>query len=208
MYHENQVSFTCPGCHRTGRAMVHDIISNDEQPELKGKILEGSFFEYVCPECGTVTPILYPCLYQDRERKYMIHLVDDDQKDNVFEDTEDSDSVCRTVRDPNQLAEKIAILDDNLDDRAIEIAKLYRKIRLEERNPGMKVEALYYQPSEGGARFVVLSDHGFEGTIRFDREAYEAILQEILPVIDEELMMETEINEEWAGKAAASLEKN
>lgn len=202
MYHFDQVPFACGSCGTKGSLDVYDIISADEQPEIRDKVLDGSLFEYVCPHCGAVTPVMYPLLYTDRPGKYMISLREEG-KENFSQEIMDA-MTCRCVYDPSVLKEKILLFDHGMDDRALEILKILRSQQIHERNPEMEVEALFYYPVEGEDRLEVFSRGVSQGTVRMDNELYEGIKDVILPGLDETLLKETVIDSAWAHSAVLS----
>ena len=48
----NQKQLSCPACHTTGSHSIPPMADISGNPQLKTRILDGSFFEWTCTVCG------------------------------------------------------------------------------------------------------------------------------------------------------------
>ncbi len=197
---EYQMIYTCPQCGRSYPMTLYRSIDAKQRPDLKRKLLEGSLYEATCMNCGYISPLLYACIYIDPERHFMIHLAEDEAGMHVFEDMPLSSYHLRVVKDWNDMREKVVLFERGMDDRVVEIMKHIRMEQLQEKNPKLAIESIYYQPQDGG-KFIVLGHDAALAAIRFDKGLYRAIYRQILPQIDPQLISCFLIDAAWARKA-------
>ncbi len=125
------IEFKCPGCGADGTRSTKKRICVSKAPELKEEILSGSFFEYKCPSCGKQFFVDDVFLYNDDEKKFMVYLVPGYSEASLKIPTViktdgqyDTDgSVLRVASGFVDFMEKIRVLEERLDDRAIEAIK-------------------------------------------------------------------------------------
>ena len=198
------IPFHCEQCGRMHKKAVYDGVDVSKEPQYRAKVMDASIFDFVCPSCGYVNGIIYPFLYHDRARRFMVQLVDSSVTGDPFVDIFSGDSEqeeamrqvaenmkstyrLRTVRTPNDLMEKISVFEGGYDDRALE----FIKADLIAKDP--KIEHLYYAPTEQGPVFLVEEDAGFTRSIPLDSAAYEAELARVQQFDDHD----TEIDQNW-----------
>jgi hypothetical protein len=158
------VDFPCPQC---GAAIGFDAwtkLNVRELPDKLQEVLDGSLFEFMCPECGYTAHLVHPCLYMDPDHRACVYLVVNEGMRagavQMFDGLEKDDgaggpggSVRRIVFDRNQLADKAAIFAAGLDDRPMELLKTAVSGQAKLKGQVMEGE----QPE---VRFVGMSDDG------------------------------------------------
>lgn len=131
----DHVDFPCPEC---GVAIGFDAwtkINASEDTDLIDEVINGSFCEFTCPSCRYQAHLAHPCLYLDPEHRACIYLVANERMramaDEMFSglaedegDSGPSGSLRRIVFSREELSEKVAAIEADLDDRAIELLKL------------------------------------------------------------------------------------
>ncbi len=205
MYHVQEIDFTCPTCGQVHKFHAYDVISRHEQKEVMEKILDRSIFEFVCPTCGHVEPVLYPVLYQDREKDVMIHMSDAEGIDDTFDALDPSMHTLRTVKNPNELIEKISIFEKGYDDRAVEVVKLLRRNMLLERNPYILIDAMYFTPQKDGDKFAVMGKDSLIGYIRFDEDMYDRAVTGVVEEASDANKNAVEIDLAWAERVVMEM---
>ena len=121
---------TCPKCKAAAETTLWSGITADENPEIREKIIGETFFDFKCPECGYSARFLYPCLYHDKNLKFMVYLVPEGLPGNpspvgICEKFPQLSGVKkRLVGSPERLKEKVLIFEAGLDDLAVELLKL------------------------------------------------------------------------------------
>lgn len=135
--HEHVLVISCPDCGAKTEYTVLDVLDSSDNAYDKQRLLNGTFFECKC-KCGHVMDMAYDIVYRDAEHNVLIYMVHDDAVEGVYTALRLNDSMhlkygCdgvaepmkRIVACPHQLQEKILILEHNLDDRIIELAKIF-----------------------------------------------------------------------------------
>ena len=118
----------CPSCGKVSQTRMWPGIDGLANPEQRERILEESLFCWECPECGYKMQLVYPCLYHDREKNFLI-LMDPNQKEQTLNkkamaENQPADAKKRIVNCVEELKEKILIFENGLNDAACEVAKL------------------------------------------------------------------------------------
>ena len=136
----NIEKITCPHCKKRMKIKVYDLLETNKEPKLKQKIIHGTFFDTLCPNCGSTVTVTYDLDYYDpKSNAFIVFAESDDyyldtlsQLKEMREGKEEFDSLVyeaikqsrfRIVRNEIELAEKALIFDLDLDDRIIEIIK-------------------------------------------------------------------------------------
>ena len=115
----------------------------------------------------------------------------------IFEDLMAEKYLYRIVTSPGELREKIIIFDNGLDDRVIEIAKIFYIGQAKEQ--GIKVKHIFFDVSgEGKYMFIIFDENGETKMASIEKELLEKIREEVLkdsPDIREDRF---DIDENWA----------
>ena len=218
MSKSREVNITCPICNETNKFTIWDSINTMLDPELKEKAKDGSIFVFECPSCREKTQINYPCLYHQMEDEIMIYYAtnDEDEKEIVdfwtnpnelFEMKKESRYLHRIVRSLNELREKIAIFDEKLDDRIIEIYKVIALSSLpEDLLKESVIEQLYYKDKDKHY-FVVFKDGEYFGDLELEKNVYDKIQKDFGHLMNDIRDSEYIINRQWAFAFLKEAEK-
>lgn len=146
---DNTISGQCPHCQAEMTIERPEIIDADREPDIKATLLSGQFFTAHCPACDQDFIAATPLLYYDRRRTAVIQMVpgyDGESPllgDDVFNALQTADSgqpvrmIRRVVTTPNELTEKIHLLEAGYDDRIVELAKLIALQELQGQLPNL-----------------------------------------------------------------------
>lgn len=122
--------YVCPHCQHESEVDIWNSINVDLDPELKEQIFNNEIWAWTCPKCGEKTYIPWGALYHDMTHKFMIFFAfDSEDVENKYTPLELPDGVflddytVRAVYGLMNFKEKIRILEENLDDIAIEHMK-------------------------------------------------------------------------------------
>ena len=144
-----EISVKCSSCGEKHTVQTYGSINVAEEPELKGKVKDGSLFVWECPHCGQRNLAKYTTLYHDPDNKLMIWLLPSGESlDNGGESSMKSiaeeleDYTLRRVNDIGSLIEKVNIFDAGLDDIVIEMCKYVTKMEMSEKTPSKRAEFL------------------------------------------------------------------
>jgi len=200
----NMESYECARCGETNEVEIWDSINVTLDPEVKDRILDRSAFTTQCTKCGRTGELVYPCLYHDMDLKLMVWVVpgNDPAPDHKAE----MDSMrpkfarlmreseagyrLRAVRSWSELIEKIIIFDSRMDDRVVEICKLYLMKGIIASRPECHDWPMYFH-FEDDMSSAILVDHdkGVTERYMFSQEAYTKLCRKhtlLIPVVEPE----------------------
>ena len=209
-----QTKITCPGCGKESDFAVWQSVNTSLDPGMKEKVLNRELFRFTCPHCGAETEVDYPFLYHQMEDKIMIYYVQDEEGYNdavkalsgeVSEEKPDLEipvvdgCLRRIVTSQNDLIEKIRILDDDRDDRIIEVMKALFVEPVAKDNPDMGMFTLYYDGDRDKISFVIINEEKACGTFDAPKGMYEDLVKnldgKIMDIREEENFL---IDFDWA----------
>ncbi len=171
-YKPVKADLTCPKCGKPHTLTLRACVNVSLHPEEKAQVLDGSFFQYKCPDCGESIAVTYPCLYDDMGKALMIYLLPDEtevalaklnaQQEKWSEDMMKAAKVCtmRAVRSVNELCEKIKIADADLDDRYVEITKAFVFAQFLRQQPDFLATQVLYDRQDGEDGLVIMGKDG------------------------------------------------
>ena len=185
-----ETTITCPQCGKEGSFRIWESINTTLDPEMKEKVKDRSAFLFTCPHCGAENYVDYGFLYHQMEDSVMISYCNSDKNERetyrMFTDIEDDPFglkrmfadgryLLRIVRSLNALREKIFLFDDGLDDRIIEVYKLFLYVKVIEDVPDAEDAEIFYM---GGAEphFDAVTDSRYLGSSVFDKALYDPII--------------------------------
>lgn len=204
---------TCPSCGKDGILTRNTLIDINKNPELRDKIFSREIFNYTCKSCGEKILVAYNCMYYDEENKKIIYLnTDNNTSDENINKYKLNGFSLRVVRTINAFIEKIAMLEDGVDDRVIELYKLLFEEQFEEQRPYSELINVFYAGrniNDDKLHFYFITDDGdnCETTLSLEtyRNLYEHFISTRFAADDF-----AEIDAEWAVDAlkAGVLEIN
>jgi len=192
-------SIVCPGCGKKQDIIIWESLNAELSPEAKQKLLDGDFFVFNC-ECGYSAGIDTALLYHDMTHQVMVYYVNEDSKNHAKETFEETkkfgmlDYRYRIVTSKDELREKALIFDKGLDDRIIELIKVFYFLQIEENNPDIDIEGLLFYTSGEELRLYIMGTKNMSAVINM--ELYKKIEENY----SEELTEDADyfINAAWA----------
>ena len=154
------IQYECPQCGKASDFVIWNSVNTELDPETKQAVRDCSLFTFHCPECGSVTRVLYPFLYHQMEDKLMIHFVDDEERakniinyikneeSGMLNELSENGYIVRVVMSIHALLEKLAIFDAGLDDRIVELSKMVFAVTMDDDAPEIKT-ARFIHTTEG-----------------------------------------------------------
>ena len=113
----------CPNCGQTQKLELYTSVNAQENPELRRDILRESIFDWECRHCGYTAQMAYPTIYHDPELGFMVCLRPSGAVSKPETIPAVKELIKRSVKNPQELKEKILIFEAGLDDAAIELVK-------------------------------------------------------------------------------------
>ena len=161
-YHEEKI--ICPSCGKEGEFLVWDSINTVLNPEMKEKVRNRSAFVFTCPHCQQSAEVQYDFLYHQMEDNLMIYQVNEKEVGRTQEmflnagtDME-SEYKFRVVVSREELLEKLEIFDAGLDDRVVEMEKIFLLAGIMEKYPEKKIEQSFFARNETDELLVFVTD--------------------------------------------------
>ncbi len=201
----------CPECGAEHDFSVWNSVNVTVDPALKDKVKSGDIFHYVCPECNNAVEVIYPLLYHDMDAKLMIYYAPDaealENAQKAFGDVKtEAGYTRRVVSSLFDLQEKIAISDAGLDDRNIEILKVFLGSELQETQPEMIFDDLLYFNGEDGSKGLALMREGNSfAAVGVTDSMYNEIHRRFGPLLEEHSKDETMIDLNWVMKSIGNM---
>ena len=189
----SNIDFACPDCGTSGSSRRIKRVCLSKNPELKESILDGSYFEWKCPGCGRRFFIDDVFLYNDDVKRFMVYLVPEYDRrilkiPTLLKTDGDYDTAHSTLRVTAgfvDFVEKIRILENGLDDRAVEAVKavfsnVYRD------SQGKNIYSMLFEEVGGGGnlRFAVFLEND-DFSVDVPHAAYAKILADFSPFFTE-----------------------
>lgn len=200
---KEEISVKCPKCGCTLEAEMWRSANVTLNPEFKGQILDGTFGEVICRNCGEPAHIMYPFWYHDMKLERMVYVLASQGEDsreqiekieslpqqlgvNTFSDMlKDASYEFRIVSNLDALKEKILIWDAGLDDCIVEVAKAFTLLMAREQVDLEKVQDIFfYDGNEGGPEFQLYFKNGEYGYTAFPQETYDMVRKDFAEIIE------------------------
>lgn len=190
---------TCPQCGKEIEFTMWESI-NTEMDFAIPDIISGKLFEIECKNCGLKTHIVYPILFNDLERNVWIWLqpdFDGEDADGMLKMTKSMGTRIRIVLTQEDLREKTAILNAGLDDRLVELAKIFLRAQIDSQLEGKEVEKVFLNITENGFLWELVID-GKSQLLEAPSDMFDELAEQLqaeLPSPEEEPYV---IDSEWA----------
>ena len=179
-------TITCPECGKQAEFTVWDSINTTLEPEMRERVKSGELFRWSCPKCGCKVNVNFATLYHDMKQKIMIYYVPGNPEEvipymksamnHVMEGEEAGQYYKRVVGSPNQLREKLMILEAGLDDRNIELMKLFASTRVKLQDKGFELAEMLFDRAKNGANYFALRlKNGTWQEMEFDQALYQNV---------------------------------
>lgn len=120
---EIKKDIVCPACGQTQKLEMITSVNASENPELRRDILRESIFDWECRHCGYTAQMAYPMIYNDAANGFMVCLRPSGAVSNAESFPAIRGLTKRSVKNPQELKEKILIFEAGLDDTAVELVK-------------------------------------------------------------------------------------
>lgn len=206
------ISVCCPVCCEESAFRICTTAELCENPELKERIFSRDLFRFVCPECGEEILVSYSCTAIHRDKKLITALISDGEESSAETAARLSVSgyTLRIVRTINEFVEKLALSEDGIDDRIVEMYKIMLEDQFEEERPNANALGIFYGgfDSENNAlTFFIITSNAENTRASLSMDAYTAIENQ-LSQSAADFGEVCEVNRDWAIAALQSRMKN
>ena len=193
-----EATLRCPFCNTEQQHNLYPVVDLGENPSLKLGLLTDSLFSVRCTKCNNQFSVMHEMLVIDKEASFAILLAPESKLTEVKEPSEEIAllDTLRLVNTSDELKEKILLLDAGLDDRTIELCKMYLLMKMEKKEHTL----LYadHQVGEGQMLFTLFNEKDeMEETI----QCSDGLYTQLVATAEEFSLKEgyfLRINQEWA----------
>lgn len=192
---ERMLDIKCPKCGHVSQFLSWQCINATDDNGMKEKVCNQSAFLHKCPSCETSINVEYPFLYHQIEDCFMVHYAitdehlasviqiltkpENDSQKNMVKQLSRKNYIIRIVRTKQALLEKIAIYEDGLDDRYVELYKTVVGSNFKKANPTKKITGLYFVKTADEGRIIQLYvDDKPYGKSVMDMDLYKRIVDD------------------------------
>lgn len=184
-------NITCPKCGKESEFIVWESINTMLDPKLKDQLMSGELLCFTCSDCGYKLRIDYSLLYHQMEDEIMIYYVANEEEiDKVsemllgmgktvagFVGNSMDNYIKRITTSISGLLEKINIFSNGLDDKIIEIMKLFYYGSIDDESKKRLREIQFYVKDSGEMVFIFCSDEGAFASSPFIRSLYDEVAE-------------------------------
>lgn len=209
---ERTVDITCPDCGKTSDFVIWQSINTQIDPEMKQAVRDRSAFLFTCPHCGNKHNVDYGFLYHQMEDRIMIHYATSDEEaqdvckmyssnagiDPMLVNLRAENYMIRIVRSQNQLLEKLAIIDAGLDDRLVELYKLFLLADMLKDKPELNGAEILEYNADGKHYLDISSGHKHIGYAELSMETYQLLVDRFSAKLPDRRAQKPFVDRKWA----------
>lgn len=205
MSRERRKTITCPKCGKESNYIIWDSLNGDLNPDAKRRLIEGTLFDYNCPHCGHQGNVDYEILYHDMTHHVMVYYVHEDSVEKtlgMFSNVEEKMGISMTgyrkriVTNQNALREKAIIFENELDDRIIELIKLFYLANAQKQFPDANITEAFFWMDHGKYNLQLIGDQLLGAEISAD--LYKSLKNEYAEKFNAAVDNQCMIDIDWA----------
>ncbi len=173
-----KITIKCPTCKNELNLELEEYVNATRNEDVKRRVIMRRIFEARCPKCHSMHFVNHPFLYRDDERKILYVLaspnldVDKFVKKQGLHGNYKREYTLRVCYDLNQLIEKVLLAEYKINDKTMEVVKLF--YYMEQHNREIKM--IYFEGIEKGKiRFACVLQNKRQITAYCDLEALSRI---------------------------------
>jgi hypothetical protein len=142
-------------CEHRFEAELPDAVDLGREPEVEEAILQGDFLAVRCPKCGKLLKPEFPVRIVDPQMEVTLWFIPELDRGAFFRGalTYDIGGADRVAIGYDELAEKMLLRRNRLDDRAVEIVKYYLLNKILQSYEGESEIRILFSHREGETLF-------------------------------------------------------
>lgn len=177
-----KMTVKCSKCGAEIEVTVFESVNTDYAPDIAEQIISGELFNAKCDNCGFVSNLEYDILYHDVKRGAMIWVLHKNSPEyaNKVAELRNSTNILgykttRIVNNMNELRQKVACLENDRDDRIIELCKVFIAYNLLSKQPDFDFNNAFYSTFLGQERIFLYDKKGQELSCELTWDAYSLL---------------------------------
>jgi hypothetical protein len=132
---------TCP-CENAFTVEVPEEIDLDQKPDYIREIIDGVFMTFICPSCGKKHKPEFPITLQWPGKKVCIEVLPELDRGEFYRRKKDPPGIETVIGYP-EMADRIAVIRDDLEPAAVEALKYFLQLKAEETYPDAEIRIWY-----------------------------------------------------------------
>ena len=165
----------CP-CGRNFSAETEEEYDLDQVPDCLEEICNGSFMSFICPACNKKHKPEYKVMLIWKSKNLKLEVLPELERGAFYRRKKESVPFETIIGFP-EMADRIAVIKDNLEPVVIETLKYYLLAKAEENYPDRDINAWYYGKGPSGIEFHLDGIRPNEvAVMRVPNEVYEKTL--------------------------------
>ena len=141
----------CP-CGKSFPQDIEEEIDLDLNPEHIESICSGTFLNFLCPACGKKHKPEFKLMIVWKSKNLRLEVLPELERGEFYRRKKDNASYETIIGYP-EMADRIAVIKDDLSPIVIETLKYYLLAKAEENYPDRDINAWYHSRGEGGIEF-------------------------------------------------------
>jgi len=152
---------------------IEEEIDLDNDPASLEKIFNGTFMSYVCPHCGKKHKPEFKLLITWKSKNLKLDVLPELDRGGFYL-KKDEKTGYETIIGFPEMADRLAVINDDLEPVAIETLKSYLLAKAEENYPDKEINAWYHCKGPSGIEFHLDGIRAGEvAVMRIPLEVYE-----------------------------------
>jgi len=152
---------------------LKEEIDLDDEPLQLEKIFDGTFMSFVCPHCGKKHKPEYKLVLIWKSKKLKLEVLPELDRGEFYRDKKEKANIETIIGFP-EMADRLAVIKDDLEPVVIETLKSYLLAKAEESYPDKEINVWYHCQGPSGIEFHLDGIRADEvAVMRFPLELYE-----------------------------------
>jgi hypothetical protein len=131
---------------------MKEEIDLDKEPEYLEKIFNGTFMSFVCPHCGKKHKPEYKLMILWKSKNLKLEVLPEFDRGEFYRIKKEKSNFETVIGFP-EMADRLAVIKDDLEPVIIETLKSYLLAKAEENYPDKEINAWYHCKSPSGVEF-------------------------------------------------------
>jgi len=131
---------------------MEEEIDLDREPEYLVKILSGTFMSFLCPHCGKKHKPEYNLMIQWKSRNLQLEVLPELDRGEFYRRKKEASNYETVIGFP-EMADRLAVIKDDLRPVVIETLKSYLLAKAEESYPDKEINVWYHCEGPSGIEF-------------------------------------------------------
>ncbi len=177
-----KMTVQCSKCGAEIDVTVFESVNTDYAADITEQIISGDLFNAKCDKCGFVSHLEYDILYHDVKHGAMIWVLHDSSPEYSSKVAELRSSAnvlgyktTRIVNNMNELRQKVACLENERDDRIVELCKVFIAYNLLSKQPDFEFNNAFYTNFLDQERVFLYDKNGQELSCELTDDIYSML---------------------------------